>query len=41
MIQPADLVAARALVACVTAPKLVEVGVFHTPTFVHSRSVGN
>ena len=41
MIQPADLVAASRLVACLTAPKLVEVGVFHSPTFVHSRPVGN
>jgi hypothetical protein len=42
MIQPADLVAAsRARGVRVTAPKLVEVDVFHSPRSVHSRPVGN
>jgi 2-hydroxychromene-2-carboxylate isomerase len=41
MIRPADLAAASRARGVRDRAKLVEVGVFHTPTFVHSHSVGN
>jgi hypothetical protein len=41
MIQPADLVAASRARGVRDRAKLVEVGVFHSPAFFHSRYVGN